>query len=148
MVFLKANKAEGSFLGRGTHVWLEILGGDKKTTFSGSKCGKMLHVLRDYKRDYGRDHARGIIEIPAPSGSSDAEWREAVEAAALEVQNEMHDHYAFNGFWPWGKNGDGIPRSNCCCVAQKIIERAGGEIPKERLRGVLPGLGRGWVDYL
>ncbi len=149
MVFLKANKAEGSFLGRGTHVWLEVRNEDgEKTTFSGAKSGKLLHVVTDYKRDYDRGHDRGILEILRPEGMDEKVWGEAVISAAEEVQAEMHGNFAFNGFWPWGETRSGMPRSNCCYVASEIIRRAGGEIPSGQIRGVLPGLGRGLEDYL
>jgi hypothetical protein len=149
MVFIKSNIAEGSFLSRGTHVWLEILD-DKghKTTFSGSKRGGMLHVLRDYKRDFDRDHHRGLLEILPPEGMSENDWTEAVTSAAVEIENEMHGNYAFNGIWPRGETRAGVARSNCCRVVVNIIERAGGKIPNGRIKGVLPGLGRGWRDYL
>lgn len=149
MVFLKANKAEGSFLGMGTHVWLEIIDGKgERTTFSGAKNGKLLHVIRDYKRDYDRGHDHGVLEILPPEGMSDEEWVEALMSSALEVQDEMHGKFAFSGVWPRGKSFTGIPRSNCCCVAVRIVEGAGGKIPNGKIRGVLPGLGRGWIDYL
>jgi hypothetical protein len=149
MVCLKANRAEGSFLGMGTHVWLEItLGNGERTSFSGAKNGKLLHVVRDYKRDHHRGHDHGLLEIAPPEGMSDEEWGQAVINAALVIQDEMHGNFVFNGVWPWGKTMAGNPRSNCCCVASKIITAAGGKIPDGRIRGVLPGLGRGWRDYL
>jgi len=149
MVFIKSNLAEGSFLGIGTHVWLEIIDHQgEKTTFSGSRNGKLLQVLRDYKRDFDRDAKHGLLEISPPQGMSEKEWGAAVISAALKIQEEMHEGYAFNGVWPWGKTRAGIPRSNCCWVVRNIIERAGGEIPNGRIKGVLPGLGRGWRDYL
>ena len=146
---MKSNIAEGSILSRGTHVWLEILDYEgQKTTFSGSKQGGMLHVLRDYKRDFDREHHRGLLEILPPEGMSENDWTEAVIMAAVEIENEMHGNYAFNGIWPRGKTRSGVPRSNCCRVVVNIIERAGGKIPNGRVKGVLPGLGRGWRDYL
>ena len=149
MVFIKANIAEGSFLGIGTHVWLEIIDHrGEKTTFSGSRNGKLLQVLRDYKRDFDRDAKHGLLEVSPPQGMSEKEWGAAVISAALKIQEEMHEGYAFNGVWPWGKTRGGVPRSNCCWVVRNIIERAGGEIPNGRIKGVLPGLGRGWRDYL
>ncbi|MGJ8656544.1 MAG: hypothetical protein ACSHX6_08830 [Akkermansiaceae bacterium] len=133
----------------GTHVWLEIIrGSGERTTFSGAKNGKILHVVRNYKRDYDRGHDHGLLEISAPDGMNDEEWGEAVMAAALVVQAEMHGNFAFNGVWPWGKTRAGVPRSNCCCVASRIIRIAGGVMPLGRIRGVLPGLGRGYRDYL
>ncbi len=149
MVLLKANIAEGSFLGRGTHVWLEISNEKAgKTTFSGAKSGDLLHVYRDYKRDYDRAYERGLLEIRPPAGMNDKEWDDAVITASLEVQEEYHGNFAFNGLFPWGVNREGIPRSNCCHVASEIIRRAGGILPKGKLRGVLPKLGRGMSDYL
>jgi len=149
MVVLKANKAEGSFLGRGTHVWLEVTNkAGQRITFSGAKNGIRLDVIKNYKRDYDRAHDRGFIEISPLAGMNEDEWDEAVLEAAIEVQKEMHGKYAFSGIRPWGKNSSGISRSNCCCVAVNIIERAGGEIPKGKIKGVVPGLGRGWRGYL
>ncbi len=149
MVLIKAHIAEGSFLGMGTHVWLEVIDGDGvKVTFSGSKAGGALHVIRDYKRDYDRAFKRGLLEVLAPDGLSDAEWSGVVIAAAEEVLDEMHGNYAFSGIWPWGRTRGGVPRSNCCAVVFRIIERAGGEVPRGRVKGVLPGLGRGWIDYI
>ena len=149
MVLIKANLAEGSLFGMGTHVWLEIIDyNGEKTTFSGARNGKQLHVLRDYKRDYERDAQHGLLEISPPLGMDERKWDEAVISSALEIQKEMHKGYVFNGVWPWGKTRAGIPRSNCCWVVRNIIERAGGKIPKGKIKGVLPGLGRGWRDYL
>lgn len=149
MVLVKANRAEGSFLGFGTHVWLEIIDqAGKRTTFSGSRNDKLLHVIRDYKRDYDRDAKHGLLEVEPPAGMSEGEWADAVISAAIEIQQEMHGGYAFNGFWPWGKTRKGVPRSNCCWVVRKVIERAGGKLPNGRIKGVLPGLGRGVRDYL
>ena len=149
MVFLKANKAEGSFLGRGTHVWLEVrnekLG---KTTFSGAKSGDLLHVYRDYKRDFDRGHDRGLLEILVPAGMSEEEWDDAVIKHAEKVREEVHGNFAFSGFFPWGKTREGYSRSNCCIVAREIITRAGGRLPNGRIRGVVPGLGRGLRDYV
>jgi hypothetical protein len=149
MVFIKANLAEGSFLRLGTHVWLEITDHEgKKTTFSGSRSGNCLRVLRDYKRDYDRDAEHGLLDIFPPHGMSEKDWPDVVISAALKIQEEMNEGYAFNGVWPWGKTLAGIPRSNCCGVVRNIIELAGGKIPNGRIKGVLPGLGRGWRDYL
>jgi len=149
MVLIKANLAEGSFLGFGTHVWLEIVSeSGEKTTFSGSRSGKRLHVIRDYKRDYDRDAAHGMLEVKAPVGMSEQEWAERVIAVGEEILEEMHDGYAFNGVFPWGRTSAGVERANCCCVIRNIIERAGGEVPSGRIKGMQPGLGRGWRDFL
>jgi hypothetical protein len=149
MVFIKANKAEGSFLGMGTHVWLEIIDqSGEKTTFSGARKGKILHVIKNYKRDFEREADQGLLEIAPPQEMSEEGWSNVVISAANEIQAEMHQGYAFNGVWPWGKTRAGIPRSNCCWVVRNIIERAGGTIPRKRIKGVLPGLGGGWRDYL
>jgi hypothetical protein len=149
MVSIKANRAEGSFLGFGTHVWLEIIDHQgEKTTFSGARRGKFLHVLKNYKRDFGRGADHGLLEISPPQGMSEAEWAGKVIATADSILDEMHEGFAFNGVWPWGKTRAGIPRSNCCWVVRNIIEQAGGVIPNGRIKGVLPGLGRGWRDYL
>lgn len=149
MVFLKASKSVGSCFGMGTHVWLEITDQTgKKTTFSGSKNGSMLDVIRDYKRDYDREPIRGQLEISPPSGTAVEEWDEIVMNACTVVQDEMHGNYAFNGVWPWGKIADGTARSNCCQVLNRIVERAGGEMPSGKIKGIMPGLGRGLKDYL
>jgi hypothetical protein len=149
MVVINANRAEGSFLGFGTHVWLEItnhLG--EKITFSGARRGKFLHVIKNYKRDIERSPELGLLEISPPHGVSSQDWDERVISAALEILEEMHMVHIFNGVWPWGNSRSGLPRSNCCRVVKNIIDRAGGEIPNGRIKGVLPGLGRGWRDYL
>ena len=148
MVFIKANLAEGSFLGLGTHIWLEIIDykGDK-TTFSGSRSGKLLHVLQDYKRDYERAADHGLLEVLPPRGMDEESWGEEVISSALEIQDEMHEGFAFNGVWPWGKTLSGVPRSNCCVVVRNIVERAGGAVPDGKIKGVQPGLGRGLQDY-
>ncbi len=149
MVSIKSNIAVGSFLGKGTHVWLEIIDHrGEKTSFSGSRNGKLLHVLKNYKRDFNRESKRGQLEISPPQGVSEKDWPDTVISAALKIQEEMHEGYVFNGVWPRGKTRAGIPRSNCCWVVRNIIELAGGEIPNGRIKGVLPGLGIGWRDYL
>lgn len=149
MVAIKANRAEGSFLGFGTHVWLEITNHQgEKTTFSGARNGKFLRVIKNYKRDSERSPDLGFLEVFPPDGMSEEDWAERVFNTALEIVYEMENGYAFNGVWPWGKTRAGLPRSNCCRVVKIIIDRAGGEIPNGRIKGVLPGLGRGWRDYL
>lgn len=130
-------------------MWLEIIDhAGVRTTFSGARNGKMLDVIRDYKRDFDREAARGLLEILPPAGMSEDEWADAVITASLEVQKKMHGNYAFNGTFPWGETSKGIPRSNCCQVVQRIMKIAGGEIPSGKIKGVLPGLGRGWRDYI
>ena len=149
MVAIRANRAEGSFLGFGTHVWLEIIDHQGvKTTFSGARRGKFLHVLQNYKRDFDRGADHGLLEVPPPLGMSEQDWDELVISVALKIQEEMGQHHAFNGFWPWGKTFRGAPRSNCCRVVKSIIKQAGGEMPNGKIKGVMPGLGRGWRDYL
>jgi hypothetical protein len=130
-------------------VWLEIIDFQgERTTFSGARRGKALLVIRDYKRDFDRGADHGLLEIPPPQGMSEKEWADKVISTALEIQAEMNEGFAFNGVWPWGITRAGVPRSNCCWVVRNIIERAGGVIPNGRIKGVLPGLGRGWRDYL
>ncbi len=140
MVVLKASKAEGTFLGQGTHVWLVIESGDEKVSFSGAKAGKILRVYKNYKRDHNRDGERGKIVILPPSEMSDEEWAKAVMSAGDEVMDRLDSHYVFNGIWPHGRNRSGQDRANCGTIVSLIIEQAGGVIPKSRLRGFVPGL--------
>ncbi len=142
MVVIKASKAEGSFLGRGTHVWLVIESEGKKTSFSGARAGKILRVYKDYKRDHDRDCERGEIVIPAPakSGLSEEEWAEAVIAAGDVIMQRYDNHYAFSGIWPHGKARSGKQRANCANIINLIIAQAGGIIPKTKLKGFVPGL--------
>ena len=124
MVKIKANKAVGSILGLGSHTWLEILHDGEKLTYSGSK-GKdnILHVLKNYKRDYDRDAARGEVEVAAPEAMSEAEWAGLVIASAEKVLMEMHQNYRFCGIFPYGKS-KGLYRANCCTVLNRIIKGA------------------------
>lgn len=140
MVLIKTNKAEGSFLGLGTHTWLEVQLGDEKITYSGSKAkDKLCAVIKNYKRDYDRDAAHGILEVTPPAGMSDKLWTEKVIASAENILTEMHLNYRFCGIFPWGKS-KGYPRANCCTVLNRIITEAGGTIPEGKIKGFTPGL--------
>lgn len=143
MVVLKASVAEGSFLGRGTHVWLEITVGSEKTSFSGSKSGRILRIYKNYRRDHDRHHERGIIIIPAPKHMTEIEWSKAVIEAGDDVIARLDKRYAFNGIWPRGKVKSEINRANCCTIVSLIIRQAGGSIPRAKLKGVVPGL---WIS--
>jgi hypothetical protein len=136
MVILKSHKAFGSFLGRGTHVWLEVHPADgKKVTFSGAKIERLLGVVENLKKDYHKQPTRGSVVIPAPAGIGYLEWANRVIESGREVKDSMHKELGFSGLFPW------LPgRGNCCSVAQLIITRAGGEIPEFRPSGVAPGL--------
>jgi hypothetical protein len=136
MVILKSHKAFGSFLGRGTHVWLEVHPDDgEKVTFSGAKVESLLAVVENLKKDYHKQPTRGSIVIPPPSGMACTEWADLVIQAGREVKDSMHKELGFSGLFPW------LPGyGNCCSVAQLIVSRAGGEIPAFRPTGIAPGL--------
>jgi len=137
MVIIKAAKAEGSFLGFGTHVWIEVIDKDMvKTTFSGAKAGKHLAVFKNYKRDYDKEAKRGEISIPAPPTISENEWDKIVIQAGDFILNSKHMKLLFTGYFPCGKK-----RGNCCLIAKWIIAHAGGAIRSDRkLKGFTPGL--------
>ena len=136
MVILKSHKAFGSFLGRGTHVWLEIHPEEgEKITFSGAKAELLLGVVENLKKDYHKLATRGSVVIPAPIGMSCAEWAERVIEAGREVKITMNKELRFSGAFP------NLPgRGNCCTIASLIIARAGGEIPRFSPSGFAPGL--------
>ncbi len=137
MVVLKSSKAEGSFLGLGTHVWLVVIdSAGVKTTYSGAKVEKRLGVIKNFKRDFDKPPKRGQIEVPPPPGMSEEKWINAVLSAGEKVLAEMHLKLRFSGFFPCGKS-----RGNCCMIAKKIIDTAGGVIPTDRqIYGFTPGL--------
>ena len=136
MVILKSHKAFGSFLGRGTHVWLEVHTADgEKVTFSGAKVDRLLGVVENLKKDYEKQPTRGSVVIPVPAGVDALEWADRVIEAGREVKETMHKKFSFSGLFPW------LPGcGNCCSVAQLIITRAGGKIPAFRPSGIAPGL--------
>jgi len=137
MVILKSSKAEGSFLGFGTHVWLVVsLENGEKITFSGSKQNKRLAVIKNYKRDYDKVAARGQAEVPPPPNMSQKEWDEAVIQAGDNALDEFHLKLEFSGFFPCGES-----RGNCGTAAKYIIEYAGGSVPSYKaFLGFTPGL--------
>ncbi len=140
MVLIKANKAVGSFLGLGTHTWLEVQIGGEKITYSGSKStDKLLLVFKNYKRDYDRDAPLGILTVMPPKGMNEEEWAEKVIQSAENILDSMHQKYRFCGIFPYGKSKD-LSRANCCTVLKRIITEAGGKMPQGKLKGFTPGL--------
>lgn len=136
MVILKSHKAMGSFLGRGTHVWLEIHPpSGKKVTFSGTKVMRFLGVAENLKKDYHKRATRGFVVVSPPAGVSCSEWAERVIDAGREVKLTMHKKLKFNGAFP-SLSGHG----NCCTIVSLIVDRAGGELPEFRPSGFSPGL--------
>jgi len=141
VVYLKSSKAIGSFLGLGTHVWLVIVSNDgEKTTFSGSRVGKLLGVIKNFKRDYDKLPHRGEVIISPPHTMTQEEWDMAILEAGDVIQSTMNKELRFSGFFPCVKN-----YGNCCTIAKRIIELAGGVVPASRnFRGFTPGL---TIDY-
>ena len=126
-----------SFLGMGTHVWLVII--DKngvKTTFSGSKVGKLLGVIKNFKKDYNKPPSRGQMIIPPPSDMGQEEWDKAIIDAGDTIHNLMHKKLRYSGFFPCGET-----RGNCGTAAKWIVDLAGGVIPPAiKFKGFTPGL--------
>ncbi len=136
MVILKSHKAMGSFLGRGTHVWLEIHPSEgEKVTFSGAKVTRLLGVIENLKKDYHKLATRGSVVIIPPAGVSCSEWAERVIEAGREVKQTMHKKLKFNSVFP-SLSGHG----NCCTIVNLIVDRAGGELPEFKPSGFAPGL--------
>lgn len=136
MVIIKSHKAIGSFLGRGTHVWLEIhpaIG--EKVTFSGAKVMRFLGVVENLKKDYHKLATRGSVEVSPPAGMACSEWAERVIEAGREIKLTMHKKLKFNGAFP-SLSGHG----NCCTIVSLIINRAGGKLPEFKPSGFAPGL--------
>lgn len=126
----------GSFLGRGTHLWLEIHSPDgSKVTFSGAKLDKLLGIVENLKRDYHKPATRGSLVIKAPPGMSCTQWSETVIHAGREIKRTMHKKLKFNGPFP-SRSGYG----NCCTIVGLIIDKAGGEVPPFSPTGFAPGL--------
>jgi hypothetical protein len=136
MVILKSHKAFGSFLGKGTHVWLELhLANGEKVTFSGAKVERLLGVVENLKKDYDKPPTRGSIIIPPPVGMSDEEWTRRVLEAGRTVKESLSKRVRYHGLLPQ------LPGyGNCCTVVNWIIDHAGGTIPKFRPAGIAPGL--------
>lgn len=136
MVVLKSHKAMGSFLGRGTHVWLEVQADEGlKVTFSGANVKRRLRVAENLKKDYNKPSTRGSVVIPAPAGLSEKEWAEKVIDAGREVKCGMQKKLGYSGLFP------SLPgRGNCCTVVLEIVRIAGGSIPDFRPVGFAPGL--------
>lgn len=136
MVVLKSSQAKGSFLGMGTHVWLEVTSEtSQRTTYSGSRLGRLLGVIKNLKKDYDRDALRGELIIPAPVNMTEHEWAEAVINAGESIREHYHKKLFFSWLFPSRKKA-----GNCCTVAKHIIEKAGGMIPEHHIKGVLFGL--------
>lgn len=126
----------GSFLGSGTHVWLEIQPpGGEKVTFSGAKVTRLLGIVENLKKDYHKLATRGSVIISPPAGMSCSEWADRVISAGRELKLTMHKKLKFNGLFP-SRTGHG----NCCTIAHLIIQKAGGELPRFRPSGIAPGL--------
>jgi len=125
----------GSFLGRGTHVWLEIHPSEgEKVTFSGAKVMRFLGVVENLKKDYDKRATRGSVVIIPPVGVSSSEWAQRVIEAGREVKLTMHKKLKFNGAFP-SLSGYG----NCCTIASLIVDKAGGELPEFKPSGFAPG---------
>ncbi len=139
MVVLKSSKAIGSFLGVGTHVWLEVKDSQGvRHTFSGAKVYGKLRVFKDYKRDHDKPAHRGEILIPPPQGVSQSGWDTAVLQAGYQVIKEYDQRLKFSGPFPF------LPSyGNCCTIVNAIVQTAGGAIPRKRIKGLAVGLGMG-----
>lgn len=136
MVSLKSSRAMDSFLGLGTHIWIEIISSSgEKTTFSGYNSNKLLGIKKNQKRDYDRESTRGSVTVPPPANTSQQQWDEQVISSAQAVVDKLDKTLLFNGINPCGKKS-----GNCCTIARTIITRAGGEIPKHKFKGFSPGL--------
>lgn len=136
MVILKSHKAMGSFLGQGTHVWLEVLCPEgNKVTFSGAKAGRLLGIVENLKRDYDKPATRGSINIPPPKGFSNKEWATEVITAGRAIKWSMHKKLRYSGAFP-----DLSGYGNCATIAKLIIKKAGGKIPQFNPSGFTPRL--------
>lgn len=136
MVILKSHKAMGSFLGRGTHVWMEIHPSNgKKVTFSGAKVMKLLGVVENLKKDYHKLTTRGSVVIEPPVGMNSADWADRVIEAGREVKLTMHKKLKYNGIFPCLKG-----YGNCCTIIRLILDKAGGKLPNFKPAGFTPGL--------
>lgn len=126
----------GSFLGRGTHVWIEVhRANGEKVTFSGAKVARLLGVVENLKNDYDKPPTRGSVVIPAPAGFTEDEWAERVLEAGRIVKQSLSKKLRYHGLFPC------LPGyGNCCTVVNWIIEHAGGEMPDFRPAGFAPGL--------
>ena len=136
MVILKSHQAMGSFLGRGTHVWLEIHPADgDKITFSGAKAKNLLAIIENLKRDYDKESTRGSVVIPPPNGISSPQWEDSVIQAGRDIKHTMHKKLRYSGAFPFL-----VGYGNCASIAHLIINQAGGELPKFKFSGFSPGL--------
>lgn len=126
----------GSFLGKGTHVWLEVRSEDGlKVTFSGANVRQRLRVAENLEKDYDKPSTRGTVVIPAPAGLSEQEWAARVIAAGREMKSGLQKSLGYSGLFPR------LPgHGNCCTVVIEIVRRAGGVIPNFRPIGFAPGL--------
>lgn len=137
MVILKSHKAFGSFLGRGTHVWLEIHSAEgKKVTFSGAKLNGKLGIVENLKKDYDKPATRGSVVIRPPKGIAESDWAKHIIDVARNLKLEQHKVLRYDGLFPFLTG-----RGNCCTVVMDIIHRAGGCLPVFRPKGIAPGLG-------
>lgn len=136
MVILKSHEAMGSFLGKGTHVWIEVhLENGEKVTFSGANVSRRLRLAENLKKDFDKPATRGSVVIPPPSGLSESEWARRVIEAAREVKRDLPESILYSGMFP---KFPGF--GNCCTVALEIVQRAGGAMPRFKPAGFAPGL--------
>ena len=125
-----------SFLGLGTHVWIEVTTSKgERTTFSGYKFHKLLGIMENHKRDYDRESTRGSVVITPPQDICEEEWEARVIRSGKEIVERLDKTLKFNGVNPCGKRS-----GNCCTIARAIITRAGGDIPQCKFKGFSPGL--------
>lgn len=136
MVTLKSHKAFGSFLGKGTHVWLEVcLEDGEKVTFSGANVSRRLRLAENLKKDFNKPATRGSVVIPPPAGLSDSEWSQRVVVAGRAVKKSLARNLHYSGIFPQ------LPGyGNCCTAVLDIVRKAGGEMPEFRPEGFAPGL--------
>ena len=126
----------GSFLGKGTHVWLEVrLDQDSKVTFSGANVQRKLRIAENLKKDFDKPATRGSMLVPAPAGLSEREWAERVIEAGRETKKSLRKSINYSGIFPKFPG-----YGNCCTVVLEIVQKAGGTIPKFRPLGFAPGL--------
>lgn len=136
MVTLKSSRAMDSFLGLGTHIWIEVVSeSGEKNTFSGYKSNKLLGIKENQQRDYDRESTRGSAIVTPPANMSQQQWDEQIIDSGRSILKQFDKTLLFNGINPCGKNS-----GNCCTIARAIITRAGGEMPKCKFKGFSPGL--------
>jgi len=136
MVTIKAHKAYGSFLGRGTHVWIEVVRADqRKVTFSGANVDGVLAVAKNLPRDFDKIATRGSVVVEPPEGVSQDDWDEKIIESGVWFREHMSKSLTYTSFFPC-RDGYG----NCGTVVNEVVRRAGGKIPKFKPLGFSPGL--------